>query len=66
MTFEDRDLLLSLRRQQEELQQTLETLNAKLGALEARARDAFSKDLPPVPRRPHRHPLRLRLRSQRP
>jgi hypothetical protein len=57
MTFEDRDLLLSLRRQQEELQQTLETLNAKLGALEARARDAFSKDLPPVPPLPVETPV---------
>ena len=37
MTPEDRDLLLSLRRQQADLQQTLETLNTQLVALEARA-----------------------------
>ena len=37
MTPEDRDLLLSLRRQQADLQQTLERLNTQLSALESRA-----------------------------
>jgi len=54
MSPEDRDILLSLRRQQAELQQTLEKLNAQLGALEARAGvDAAAAEifplLPPLP-----------------
>jgi hypothetical protein len=47
MTPEDRDLLLSLRRRQGDLQQALERLNAQLGALEARA--AAPETLPPLP-----------------
>jgi hypothetical protein len=54
MTPDDRNLLSALRRQQEELQQALESLNARLGELEARARadDAvadISLSLPPLP-----------------
>jgi hypothetical protein len=49
MTPEDRDLLLSLRRQQADLQQTLGRLNAQLGALEVRANAAAPETLPPVP-----------------
>lgn len=49
MTSEDRDLLLSLRRQQAELQQTLERLNAQLGALEDRAGAAEPELFPPLP-----------------
>jgi hypothetical protein len=48
MTPEDRDLLLSLRRQQADLQQTLERLNAQLGALEARA-DVAAPEIAPPP-----------------
>jgi hypothetical protein len=52
MTPEDRDLLLSLRRQQADLQQTLEKLNTQLTALESRA-DAAAPEifpvLPPLP-----------------
>ena len=49
MTPEDRDLLLSLRRRQAELQQSLERLNAQLGALEARAGAAAPETFPPPP-----------------
>jgi Predicted membrane protein (DUF2339) len=49
MTPEDRDLLLSLRRQQADLQQMLEGLNAQLSSLEARAHGPASEALPPLP-----------------
>jgi hypothetical protein len=52
MTPDDRDLLLSLRRQQEELQQTLARLSAQLGALEDRASghvNGTAHSLPPLP-----------------
>ena len=54
MTPEDRDLLLSLRQQQAELQQTMTRLNAQLGALEERnpvdqAVAEPSPFLPPLP-----------------
>ncbi len=49
MTPEDRDLLLSLRRQQGELQQMLERLNTQLGLLEARAGTAVPDLFPPLP-----------------
>jgi hypothetical protein len=52
MTPEDRELLLSLRRQQGDLQQTLERLNAQLGALEGRAGAPVEEGaplLPPLP-----------------
>ena len=53
MTFEDRDLLAALRRQQAELQQTLTELNARLSALEARVGQPQGMDalasLPPIP-----------------
>ncbi len=49
MTSEDRDLLLSLRRQQVELRQTLDKLNAQLDALEERTDAATSEVLPPLP-----------------
>jgi len=52
MTSEDRDLLLALRRQQEELQETLQKINAQLGALEHRATVAVTEApafLPPLP-----------------
>ena len=57
MTSDDRDLLLSLRRQQEELRQTLEKIQAQLGALEHRAAGGVSEPaapriesgLPPLP-----------------
>ena len=52
MTSEDRDLLLSLRRQQTDLQHTLEGLNAQLRALESRVdvhAPAASPRLPPLP-----------------
>src|SRR5260221_9399633 len=52
MTPEDRDLLLSLRQQQAELQQTLERLNAQLGALEARAGAVAPEIFPPLPMLP--------------
>ena len=52
MTPDDRDLLLSLRRQQDELQQTLARLNAQLGVLEGRASghtNGVSPNLPHLP-----------------
>jgi hypothetical protein len=52
MTPEDRDLLLALRRQQEELHQNLARLTAQLGALEDRAGQAVTEPsslLPPLP-----------------
>jgi Predicted membrane protein (DUF2339) len=51
MTTEDRDLLLSLRRQQGDLQQMLERLNAQLRALETRTGSAAADHvvLPPLP-----------------
>jgi hypothetical protein len=50
MTPEDRDFLLSLRRQQADLQQTLERLNAQLGALEERVvAPETPPALPPLP-----------------
>jgi hypothetical protein len=50
MTNEDRDMLLSLRRQQADLQQMLERLTAQLGAIEARASFEIPEVfLPPVP-----------------
>jgi hypothetical protein len=50
MTPEDRDLLQSLRRQQADLQQSLEKLNAQLGALESRAGISLEEPaLPPLP-----------------
>jgi len=55
MMPEDRDLLQSLRRQQVELQQALERLNAQLNALESRAGASLpeiphhASPLPPVP-----------------
>ena len=51
MTNEDRDLLLSLRRQQGDLQQMLEQLNARLNALETRTgvTSAEHVALPPIP-----------------
>ena len=65
MIPEDRELLLSLRRQQADLQQMLERLNARLEALEARA-DASAPGpaplfpplpsavaFPPIPTAPH-------------
>jgi hypothetical protein len=59
MTPEDRELLLSLRRQQTDLQQTLERLNAQLSALEARAAAApeISPPLPPLPVEPALPPI---------
>lgn len=48
MNPEDRDLLLALRHQQADLRQTLEKLDAQLGALEARA-GAASDILPLLP-----------------
>jgi hypothetical protein len=48
MTPEDRELLLSLRHQQRELQQSLERLNVRLGELEARA-----NAIPSLPTEPH-------------
>jgi len=58
MTPDDRALLLSLRQQQGELQQTLEKLNARLNALEARA-DAPTPEvsLPALPVEPELPPL---------
>jgi hypothetical protein len=49
MTSQDRDLLLSLRRQQEELQQSLARLNAQLGELEDRTAARVAASLPPLP-----------------
>jgi hypothetical protein len=50
MTPQDRDLLLSLRRQQEELQQSLANLHAQLDALEDRASQTeIEAVLPPLP-----------------
>ena len=54
MTFEDRELLLALRRQQEELQQMQEKIHAQLAALEQRAAGGVTEreapaDLPPLP-----------------
>ena len=56
MTSEDRDLLLALRRQQEDLQQSLAQLNAQLSALENRAASEVVEEpgcrpppLPPIP-----------------
>jgi hypothetical protein len=52
MTPEDRDLLQSLRRQQADLQQSLEKLSAQLGALESRSGMPVAEvhpDLPPLP-----------------
>ena len=50
MTNEDRDMLLSLRRQQADLQQMVERLTARLGALEARTGGGTPETfLPPVP-----------------
>jgi hypothetical protein len=52
MNPEDRDLLLSLRRQQADLQQSLERLNAQLGALESRSGTTIAEippALPPLP-----------------
>ena len=49
MTPEDRDLLISLRRQQAALQQGLEKLRAQLDELEARAGVATPEILPPLP-----------------
>jgi len=51
MTPEDRDLLLSLRQQQAELQKALERLNVQLDAMEARFRPAAPPvTLPPIPK----------------
>lgn len=52
MSPEDRELLFSLRRQQQDLQQSLERLNAQLEALEARVQSvpfAEPVSLPPLP-----------------
>ena len=49
MTPEDRDLLLSLRRQQADLQQALEKLHTQLDELEARAGGATPEIFPPLP-----------------
>jgi len=53
MTPEDRDLLFSLRRQQDELQHALTRINAQLGALEERAlgptANGVAPHLPPLP-----------------
>ena len=49
MSPEDRDLLLSLRRRQADLRQSLERLDAQLGALEARAGAAAPETFPPPP-----------------
>jgi hypothetical protein len=50
LTPEDRDLLSTLRRQQTELQQSLEQLNARLGALEDRHHPVPPEFfLPPIP-----------------
>jgi len=57
MTPEDRDLLLSLRRQQADLQQTLERLNVQLSALEARAGAAPAEIPPSLPPLPGETPL---------
>lgn len=57
MSPEDRDLLLSLRRQQADLQQMLERLTAQLGALEARADAASPEISPPLPPLPVEAPL---------
>jgi hypothetical protein len=62
MSPEDRDILLSLRRQQADLQQTLEKLNAQLGALEARSDVAAPEtfphpSLPPLPVEPPLPPI---------
>jgi len=58
MTPEDRDLLFSLRRQQADMQQSLDRLNAQLSALESRA-GAVAMDvvLPPMPVDPILPPL---------
>jgi len=53
MTPDDRELLLSLRRQQQELQQTLERLNTQLTELEGRAEmPALPTEPPPLPEHP--------------
>ena len=52
MTFDDRDLLHALRRQQEELQRTLERINVQLVELEQRAGPGVTEipaELPPLP-----------------
>ncbi len=50
MTNEDRDMLLSLRQQQHDLQAMLDRLTAQLGALEARTGvRAIDFLLPPIP-----------------
>ena len=49
MIPEDRDLLLSLRRQQADIQQTLEKLNAQLSALETRADAPLPETFPALP-----------------
>jgi len=63
MMPEDRELLLSLRRHQADLQQSLERLNAQLDALEARASVAppefphHPPSLPPLPEEPTLPPI---------
>ncbi|MEI9999328.1 MAG: hypothetical protein WDO13_09240 [Verrucomicrobiota bacterium] len=49
MTHEDRDMLLSLRRQQSDLQHMLERLTAQLRTLEVRAGFHEAPLLPPIP-----------------
>ena len=57
MTPEDRDLLLSLRQQQAELQNSLERLNVQLNALEARVTEPSPEViLPPLPPLPTAQP----------
>ena len=58
MSPEDRDLILSLRQQQAELQKTLVRLNAQLDALEARSSAPTSPVvLPPIPTELHFPPI---------
>lgn len=60
MTHEDRELLLSLQRQQADIQQTLDRLNAELAALQARANAVAPEDhshLPPLPEFHHLPPV---------
>jgi len=54
MTPDDRDLLLSLRRKQAELQHSLAKLSAQLDELEARADTTSAPEIPPL--RPHSFP----------
>jgi len=64
MTPEDRELLFSLRRQQREIQQSLEKLNAQLTALEARAVEPILPpplELPPIPEHLEPPPLPIEL-----